>query len=403
MSGIASKAKTATEPSDQELIERARRITPALIARSPQTDKNRRIPDETIRELLDAQLFQLLAPRRFGGFEKSFLTFIDVGIELGRGCGSTAWLFGLLCSHHWILAHFPIEAQKEMYGGKDYAFFPQTVSGKGGIAKQVEGGYIVSGQWSFATGIDFSDWVSCTAPVDKENPHPLHDRLNFLMPKSDVTVVDTWHTTGMRGTGSHDFVLKDVFIPSHRVLSQGALQSGKSPGRQALPEYTGLAAPYFSVLLASVMPPLLGLTLRSIDEFTAYTKARVGISGVNHQARASTQMKLGYARVRYDAMLRVARGIFEDIERSIAAGEKITGEQRIRHRRDAAYVGDECTKIVESLVSSAGSRSQFEGSPFQQIQRDIHTIRTHVVFDLEDATEAYGRHMLGVPIEPLRF
>ncbi|MBL8628458.1 MAG: hypothetical protein JNM81_02445 [Rhodospirillaceae bacterium] len=403
MSGSASLSKATPEPSDAELIARAQSLVPVLRERGPQTDRARRVPDETMHALLDAQLCQILAPRRFGGFEKNLTTLLDIGLELARGCGSTAWQYCLLTGHHWILAHYPLEAQKELYGVRNYAFFPQTVSGKGGLAKVVEGGYRVTGQWSFATGIDFSDWVSCTAPIDKENPHPLQDRINFLMPKADVEVLDTWHTVGMRGTGSRDFVLKDVFIPNHRTLSQADLQSGRSPGRQALPEYVGLGAPYFSVLLTGVLPPLLGLTARTIEEFTNYTKGRSGIAGINHQTRPATQIKLGYAQARYDAMHRTARGIFEDIARCLVSGEKITGEQRIRHRRDAAYVGDECAKIVDSLIASAGARSQFQDSVFQQLQRDIHTVRTHVVFDLDDATEAYGRHMLGIPIQPLRF
>jgi len=395
-------APAAGIPDTQELIQRARKLAPALKARAAEADRTRRVPDASIRELLDAQLFQILAPRRFGGFEDRFSTVMDIGLELARGCGSTAWLYCLLCNHHWILAQYPLEAQEEVYGGRMHAFFPQTVSGKG-TAKKVDGGYRVSGQWGFATGVDFSDWVSGTCSRDKENPHPLEDRLNFLARTSEVDVVDNWFTSGMRATGSRDFILKDVFVPDRRIVTQADMLGGKSPGRRALPEYTMLGAPYFSVLLSAVLGPLLGLTLRTIEEFIAYTKGRVGIAGINHSARSSTQMKLGYAQVRYDAMYRVARAIFEEIEQALTRGEKIRAEQKIRNRRDAAYVGDECTKIVDYLVDSAGSRGQHESSPFQMIQRDVHTIRTHIVFDLEDATEAYGRQMLGLPIDVLRF
>lgn len=403
MSNTATVAKAAAEPSDEDLIARARALVPALKERAFETDRSRRVPDATIRELLDAQLFQITVPRRFGGLERGPGLILDIGYELGRGCGSTAWLYCLLTGHHWLLSHYPLKTQEELYAGRDHAFFPQTVSGRGGIARPVDGGWRVSGQWSFATGIDVSDWVSCTATADKENPHPLQDRINVILPKSEVEVLDTWNTTGMRGTGSHDFVVRDVFIPAHRALTQADLQSGRTPGRAALPEYVALGTPYFSLLLTGVMPPFLGVTHRAIDEFAAYTKARGGIAGLNHQSRASTHMKLGHAQARLDAMLRTARAIFQDIARSLAAGEKITAEQRIRHRRDAAYVGDECGKLVDALIASAGSRSQFHDSIFQLLQRDAHTARSHIVFDIEDATEAYGRQMLGIPIQALRF
>jgi 3-hydroxy-9,10-secoandrosta-1,3,5(10)-triene-9,17-dione monooxygenase len=403
MSGRQINSAVAPIPTTQVLIERARKLALPLKSRAFEADKARRVPDQSIRDLLEAELFQLLVPRRFGGFEQRFTTVLDVGLELARGCGSTAWLYCLLCNHHWILAQYPLEAQEEVYGGRSHAFFPQTVSGKGGTAKAVTGGYIVNGRWSFATGLDFSDWVSGTVSLDKDNPHPLHDRLNFIAQTSEAEVVDTWFTAGMRATGSRDFMLRDVFVPSHRIVSQADMLSGKTPGRQALPDYVMLGAPYFSVLLSAVLGPLLGLTLRAIEDFVSYTKSRVGIGGINHSNRSSTQIKIGYAQARYDAMYRVARAIFEEVEDALDKREKISAEQKIRNRRDAAYVGDECTKIVDYLISSAGSRGQSEGSFFQLIQRDIHTIRTHIVFDLEDATEAYGRQMLGLPIDVLRF
>ena len=396
-------AGVASAPSARELIERARKLAPQLKARAFDADKARRVPDESMRELIDAQLFQILVPRRFGGFEQRFSNVLDVGLELARGCGSTAWLYCLLCNHHWILAHYPLEAQEEVYGGNNHAFFPQTVSGKGGTATPVDGGYVISGQWAFATGVDFSDWVSATVSLDKKDPHPLYDRLNFIARTSETEIIDTWFTSGMRATGSRDFVLKEVFVPKRRVVSQADMLGGKTPGRQALPEYVMLGAPYFSVLLSAVLGPLLGLTLRTIEDFTAYTKGRAGIGGINHASRSSTQIKLGAAQARYDAMYRVARAIFEEIEDALTKGQKISAEQKIRNRRDAALVGDECTKIVDYLICSAGSRAQTDGSAFQLIQRDVHTIRSHIVFDLEDANEAYGRQMLGLPIDVLRF
>jgi alkylation response protein AidB-like acyl-CoA dehydrogenase len=402
MPGRTSGVGDRPIPTAQELVERARGLIPLLRSRAFEADKARRVSNETFRSLVEAQLFQLLVPRRFGGFEHNFTGVVDIGIELAKGCGSTAWLYCLLCNHHWILAHYPLAAQQELYGTNNYAFFPQTVSGKG-TAKPVEGGYRISGQWSFATGIDFSDWVSGTVSLDKDNPHPLDDRLNFLARTSEVELVDTWFTSGMRATGSRDFIMKDVFVPSHRIVSQAEMLGNKSPGRQALPEYALMDAPYFTVLLSAVLGPLLGLTLRAIEDFTAYTKSRIGIGAINHASRSSTQIKLGYAQARYDAMYRVTRAIFDDMQDAVIRGNKVSAEQRIRHRRDAAYVGDECTKIVDSLVSSAGSRGQHESSAFQQIQRDVHMIRTHIVFDLEDAAEAYGRQMLGVPIDVLRF
>jgi 3-hydroxy-9,10-secoandrosta-1,3,5(10)-triene-9,17-dione monooxygenase len=397
----APAAPSAIAPD--ELVRRAQAMIPALRSRAFAADRARRLPDETIAELLDAGLLQMLAPRRFGGSEASLTTFLDAGIELGRGCGATAWVYGILGCHHWILSHFPMEAQVEIYGSKGHALWPLSFSGKGGTARPVDGGYLVTGQWGFCSGIDFSDWVGCAALIDKENPDDLLDRVNFVMRKDEVEVIDTWHTAGMRGTGSRDFKATSVFVPHSRAVPQVELQTGDSRGREALPEYAGLDAPYYATLLAAVLCPVLGMTRRAVEDFTDFTRERIGFRGINHATRSSTQIKIGQAWARYDAMHRVARALYEEIEEDIRLGRPSTVEAKLRQRRDVAMVADECVRIIDSVVSGAGARAQHETSPFQLIQRDIHTIRTHVVLDVEEAMELYGRHLLSIDLKTTRF
>lgn len=392
-----------SEAKSQDLVRRAEAMIPRLRERGLAADKARRVPDETIREMLDAQILQMLAPRRFGGAQERLTTFLDAGIAIGRGCGSSSWLFGILGCHHWILGHFPLATQETLYAGKDHALWPLSFSGKGGTARAVDGGYVVSGQWGFCSGIDQSDWVGAAAMLDKENPDDLKDRLNFIVPKSEVEVVDTWFTAGMRGTGSRDFIAREVFVPHERVLDQASMQSGETPGRAALPDYPGLAAPFYGVLLAAVLCPVLGLTWRAIDDFTAFTRERVGFRGMQHQTRASTQITIASAHTRFEAVHRMARALFLEIDEQVEEGRPFDAEQRLRQRRNACYIADECVKLVDLMVGGSGARGQHETSPFQLMQRDIHTIRTHVVLDLEEAMELYGRHLLGQAITSVRY
>lgn len=400
---ISAAPSPAGGIASETLVRRAEAMIPRLRERALAADRARRLPDETVAELIDAGILQMLAPRRFGGSEASLTTFLDAGVQLGRGCGATAWVYGILGCHHWILSHFPIEAQTEIYGGKDHALWPLSFSGKGGTARPVEGGYLVTGQWGFCSGIDFADWVGCAALIDKENPDDLLDRLNVIMRKDEVEVIDTWFTAGMRGTGSRDFKATSVFVPHSRAVPQLALQTGDTPGRKALTDYSGLEAPYYAVLLAAVLCPVLGLTRRAVEDFTDFTRERIGFRGTNHAARGSTQAKIGAAWARYDAMHRAARALYTEIEDDIRLGRVSTTEAKLRQRRDTAMVADECVRIVDSVVSGSGARGQHETSPFQLIQRDIHTIRTHVVLDLEEAMELYGRYLLSVDLKATRF
>lgn len=391
-------------PSPSELLSRAAALVPQIRGRALQVDANRRVADETIAELLDAGILQMLAPRRFGGSQADLVTFLDAGITISTGCGSTGWLYGILGCHHWVLSHFPLAAQEEMYGSKSYALWPLSFSGKGGTARPVDGGYIVNGRWAFCSGIDFSDWIGGGVLLDKENPHDLHDRFNVIIPRSEGEVIDTWFTSGMRGTGSRDFVAKDVFVPAHRVLSQEGIQNGETPGLTALRnEYPMVAAPFYAVLLSAVLCPILGITRRVIDDFVEATRNRVGFRGRMPAERPAIQMKIGAAMTRYDATYRMVRALFEEIESVVRAGESCSVEQRLRQRRDTAYAAQVCVEIVDDLVSCAGAGAQTQSSFFQLAQRDIHTIRTHVVLDVEESMELYGKHVLGQSINSVRY
>lgn len=400
----AAAADPPSPAASAELLARARALVPALRDRALQVDANRRVADETIKELLEADLLQILAPRRFGGPQAGLVTFLDAGITISTGCGSTGWLFGILGCHHWVLSHFPLAAQEELYGKHNHALWPLSFSGKGGTARPVDGGFVVSGRWAFCSGIDFSDWVGAGVLLEKENPHDLHDRFNVIIPRQQGEVIDTWFTSGMRGTGSRDFVCKEVFVPQHRVLGQEAMQNGDTPGQAALSKENPLiAAPFYAVLLSAVLCPVLGITRRVIDDFIDATRNRVGFRGRMPAERPAIQMKIGAAKTRYDATYRMVRGLYEEIESVIRAGESCSIEQRLRQRRDAAYAAQVCVEIVDDLVSCAGAGAQTQSSHFQLAQRDIHTIRTHVVLDVEEAMELYGKHLLGQAITSVRY
>lgn len=381
-----------------ELQARARALVPSLRERGFTGDRDRRLPDSVMADLLEAQLIQMLAPQRFGGPQADLTTFFDAAVTVTEGDGATGWLFGILGAHHWALSHFPLEVQARLYAGKDHAFFPMTFSGKGGSARKVDGGYVVDGRWGFATGIDFSDWVGVLAKIEGQED----DVLNLLIPARDVEVIDTWFMSGMRGTGSRDVVVRDVFVPDDQCLLQSALMSGRTPGAKASPEQRLLRAPFYAVLLVAPVAAALGLARRAIDEFTDFTRGRVGYGGMDHAARPSTHIRLANAAARWDAYHSRIRSQFAEIDAVTQTLGKFTIEQRLRYRRDVALAVSECARIVDDMVGAAGARAQHESSPFQLIQRDMNTIRTHVILDEDDANEFYGRHMLGLDLPQVR-
>ena len=206
----------STRPTREEILERARAMVPMLREKALQTDESRVVPPETNRAFEEAGFYKLFQPARYGGYEMSIRMLVEVAGELGRGCGSSAWVFTNLAAQNWIIGmHLP-KAQDDVWGKNPRALCASSFPTQGGTGRYVEGGLQLNGIWSFASGIDFVQWENLQCFIPKENAPP--DHRFVLVPKSDFTVKDDWYSSGLSGTGSKSIVFKDVFVPDHRVL-----------------------------------------------------------------------------------------------------------------------------------------------------------------------------------------
>ena len=191
---------------------------PVLRERAPRAEELRRIPDDTINDLHASGLFRMLQPRRVGGSELSYEAIVERTAIIGRGCGSTAWVLANLANHHWMLALWPRDAQNEIWGESADALVGSALMFPAGHAERDGHGYRLSGHWKFSSGIDACDWCmlgGIVASAEGEMP----EYHVFLVPKDDYQIIDTWHVAGLRGTGSKDVEVKEVFVPAHRALT----------------------------------------------------------------------------------------------------------------------------------------------------------------------------------------
>ncbi len=215
-----------------ELVARARAMVPYLRERALEAERQRRISAETIARFSEAGFFRTLAPVRFGGFEYGFGTMMDILAEVGRGCGSSAWLCGLGIIHRWLLSLFPLEAQIDVWNDDPDGIITGSYAPQG-VAQPEAGGYrIPAGKWSFSSGVDHSRWsvIGVMFPPGKDETAPSRGLL--LVPSSDYTIEDDWYASGLCGTGSKTIVIDDVFVPgaSQADLSAGGLgQRAREP------------------------------------------------------------------------------------------------------------------------------------------------------------------------------
>src|SRR5690242_13001599 len=227
MTGAA--IRRVAPPKPEELIARARDMLPEIRAAAEQTERDRNVPAYIIDRIREAELLRICRPKEFGGFEYDAVLALEIALLVSTACASTGWVLNGALSNGISFGHFPIETQQELWGGGADPFtcacFAPT-----GIAVPRDDGYVLSGQWSFASGCDHSSWIRLGALIAPAGATPPHEGAFFLLPIGDVETEDNWFVCGLSGTGSKNVVVYQAFVPKHRVLLFSETRSGRTPG-----------------------------------------------------------------------------------------------------------------------------------------------------------------------------
>ena len=246
----------------EAFVRQAAELVPVLRERAPQAEALRCVPQETIDDLGRADLLRVPVPERFGGCGLDVDLIPSVAAELGRGCGSTAWCYGIWTAGNWAVGMYPMQAQEEYWATGANTLCANSLNPAGATSvTAVAGGYRLSGQWDFASGCDAATWVL----VMGAGPAGV---LMFLVPRSDFAIHDTWFVSGLRGTGSKDIVIHDAFVPAHRVLPATDMQEARTPGR-VIHDTANYRIPSFSASGYALAAPLVGMAQGAVETFQA--------------------------------------------------------------------------------------------------------------------------------------
>lgn len=379
----------------EEMLRRARGLVPALKERAEETEALRRLPDDTVRDLNETGLWRVLQPARVGGGELDYGMLVDIPVELGQGCGSTAWVFVNFAVHHWMLAMWPQPAQDEVWGEQPDALIASSLIYPAGRAVPVEGGYLVSGQWPFCSGIDPSGWVMLGTTVARE-PEVSEPRM-VVIPKSSLEVIDTWHVAGLAGTGSKNVACQDVFVPAHMTLGALEVRGGPTPGSDINPSplYTLPVASLFPHLIAA---PITGMAMGVYAEFVGTVRSRVSTFNKSRIAdHTTTHLHIGEAGVLIDCARLLLRSNCEEATRTAEAGMVPTIEDKMRWRRDAAYAATMSVQAADQLYRTSGGGANYMTNPLQRQFRDIHAGLGHIGVSWDVNGVGFGRVALGLP------
>ena len=386
---------TARTAKGAELLSRARELVPTLHERAAEAEKMRCVPPESIDDLRKAGLFRTLQPAVLGGHELPLDDAVLITATVAEGCGSTGWVQGVYSDHCATLGMFDGQAQKDVWGES-----PDSLISSGfmptGKAVRVDGGYRLSGRWSFSSGCDYADWALVRSFVPGTAATDSPELYMFLVPRTDYTIIDTWFVMGMNGTGSKDFQLKDeVFVPEHRAILNKDLAAGSGPGS----EFNSGALyrlPRMATVPFSLAAPLVGIAERALQTIIEGMRKRssgdrrAAAEGATHARVATSAAEIDAARA---LMLRDCHEAMETINR----GGQLTIEQRARNRRDIAFVAYQCTQAVDRVFASAGGSNIYLASEAQRLLRDIHAAGQHISLSWDVAATTYGRVAFGLP------
>ena len=375
---------------DEALVARARSAAATIAPLGAQIEAARRLPAAAVDALVAAGVFKLLVPRVYGGSQAHPSTFIAVVEQIAQADGSAGWCTMIGATSGLMSAYLDEDLAREVYGPANAitcgVFAPM------GRAVKTEDGYRVSGRWPFASGCEHSQWRMGGAIVTSERgggpaellPNGAPDIRSILFRADETKVIDTWDTSGLRGTGSHDIEARDVVVPHGRTFS---LLSGQQ-------KHAGYTLPFFGVLAAGVAAVGLGIGRAALDGFVAIAKSKTPPGSkrtLAHRELVQLDVARGEARLRaaraflYQAMEEATAGWPADQTPSLAL--------RARLRLAASHAAEEAAAVTALAYQAGGGAAIYAKSPLQRQFRDAHVVTHHLMVS-PIATQLAGRLLL---------
>ncbi|CDO36215.1 acyl-CoA dehydrogenase family protein [Novosphingobium sp. KN65.2] len=396
MASTASVTDAAAAiPTPGQLVERARAMIPVLKERAAKCVADRDVPADSIAEMQAAGFFRILQPKRWGGYEMSPNVFYDVQKALAEGCMSTGWMFGVVGCHPYEIALFDDRAQQEVWG-RDTSVLVSSSYQPVGKVTPVEGGFRLSGHWGFSTGSVHCDWVLLGAMVPPSEEGGAPDMRTFLLPRKDYRIDrDAWQVFGLQGTGSHDVIVDDVFVPEYRTHRSVHGFLCENPGQKEndAPLFT---LPWAQVFTRSVSTAAFGGARAAVNAAVQIMKDRVSTNtGKASKADPFLHAAIAKAHAQIIEMETTLRVTFDELMGYAERGEKVPMEKRTLFVYQSSTVVRRLADLADEMMRLLGGRAIYNTSPIIQPWLDLHAGRAHVANDPNNRTADLVGSMLG--------
>jgi alkylation response protein AidB-like acyl-CoA dehydrogenase len=394
MATAESSVDTAT-PDAAELVARVIELQPLLAKNAAVGEQDRKVAEESVQALTDAGIFRITIPKRYGGYQTSMRTMLDISGAVAEADGGTAWIVTLINVCNWMASLFPAQAQDEVFGADPNAKVSGVLAPTS-AARRTDDGWRVSGKWYYNSGSLHSTWSVLGIPITDEAGEVVDQGL-ALIPCSELQIEDTWFVAGMKSTGSNAVIAEDTFVPEHRILRVPDAINGKYPS-----EHTDTEALYRSafvpVLALVLIGPQLGMGTAALD-YVISKAAKKPISYTFYESQRDSvafQLQIAEAARLIDTAHLHAYRAASDIDEAAARSVYPDFLTRARVRSDTGYAAESITRAIDILLSAHGAGSFAEVSPLQRIWRDSSTAARHAVATPMVGYEVYGKALLGV-------
>ena len=379
------------------VTERMRSILDLVAGNVEQTEELRRVPDANIEALRSIGYLRGMVPQAYGGAEECPVDLYRAARLLASVCPSTAWATQLLMGHAHVVAAFSKQAQDEVWGASPDVYVASSVAPQGKFTL-AEGGFRLSGRYQFSSGSDHAHWIILGGKrPNAETGEPEH--CLALVPRGEFQIIDTWFTAGLKGTGSKDIEVEDVFVPEHRVETMGALFMGQARGAGLHP---GLLyrIPFSAIFGASFSVVALGAADGMLAAYKQRLKGRVSaLTGLKTIDSAPSFMRLAESSQELNAATALIEKDWHDFLALARSEIAPTPDLLTGWRTTQSYVVKLAVQATDRLYNASGGSAGYLNNPAQRFWRDIHMAAGHYYVDYDIASRILGRHLMGLPPE----
>ena len=390
---MTSNSEIPAVSTHQEILTRVRVLAPDFRNCAAAAEEARTLPPESVDALVGAGITRILIPPRFGGYGLGLDTWFEVVREVAKADASHGWCASLMIHHPHYLSQFPEPAQQAVWADGLDVSIAASIQPIGRVA-QVVGGYRISGEFPFASGVNHSQWVIVGCLVEAAGGGM--EAKFFLIGPEDFRIKDTWFTSAMQATGSNTIVCDDVFVPEGHTLALSDIREGNAPGGK-LHSHPIYRAPWISYAPLTFTTPMLGAAQGAYEMFRDWSKSRrAGRGGAAIADLTSVQVRMARAAADLDAAEFLLRRAIDAAQAPVPPSLEV----RARTMRDCTRASEFCVGAIDALMAMSGTAGFTASHPIQRAWRDIHFAAMHVALNPEQNFSHFGRMEFGLPRDP---